>query len=393
MSGFCLAKQFVHSTDKPQARLMMFFNSSCDPAPRVLGTYSDSTGFFVQGEQSADGACASIGEAVALYLRSIANLSSEGYYEAVAADRDAVLSVSKPDWQKSLDIVALHLFALDAGPAGLLLAPLAATAAAEEPFYLWLASAQSIADAPSEHRRALTLANKARDVLARRAASKMSYYSWSLRLEPFISDLICALHIFADEPRPALAAAEHANELASDVDREERIAWILCEYFPERREEAFKEAFECRNYRGFESIRALPGYAKYAARRLDVKGGKGWSWSDKLEPATEEELAAAERALGNTLPKDYKKFLRAGRTELLIEIADHAQRLRFVRASQLVQQRRDHVAWHARTNPIAKWDASYQDRYGVSCSTLVPVALPRGSDCIVMNIGGGDRHG
>ena len=46
-----------------------------------------------------------------------------------------------------------------------------------------------------------------------------------------------------------------------------RVAWILCEHFPEHREEAFDQAYRHGAFGGYDAVTAHPAYADYLRRR------------------------------------------------------------------------------------------------------------------------------
>src|SRR5262249_11457400 len=140
-------------------------------------------------------------------------------------------------------------------------------------------------------------------------------YTWSLPgcdLEAWIDDLLCECHLAVDDPHAGLAAARHAHAVSPDSHRAGRIAWILCEYFPEHQEEAFERAHREGAHGGFEAVKQKPGYADYVRRLEKAQRCKtDWRWRARSRPISETALREAEETLGAALPADYRRFLAA----------------------------------------------------------------------------------
>jgi len=213
-------------------------------------------------------------EAVAALRRAAEELRLEGYAETVHTQYQLRALPSdpkpKPAWQQGLDELLLSGIIEDGATQAALIAKLAATPAAQEPLYLWLAARHGFATAPKGHARALARAENARDTLGARRASRMPPYVWSLRplkIEAFIQDLLSEVHFAAGRPQAALDAAQRAQEADGNQYRGGRIAWILAHCFPAREEEAFDQAARYAGLGGYEAITALPAYAAYVGRR------------------------------------------------------------------------------------------------------------------------------
>jgi hypothetical protein len=394
-----LAKFFHRPPGNDDRELLLIFDSSCGSDPTLMG-------FVVNGRSEAylRRDFAGAGEAVAAFRRAADELREEGYVET--ADTNYTLRKlpshpkAKPAWQQGLDELMLSAVVEDAASQAALIAKLAATPAAQEPFYLWLAARHGFEAAPQHHVRALTRAETARDALGARRASKAPVYIWSMRhleIEALIQDLLCEIHFAAGDAQAALEAAQHAQEVDGDQYRGGRIAWILCHHFPERQEEAFDQAYRYAEFGGYEAVTALPAYAAYVARRkTKPRADRGWRWGARSEPASEEMLREAEKKLGAALPKDYRDFLKTPRrTELLVRFDDSTATLRFFAAPHLVKQRDDLFRFITRAEKsAAKAEAYFRAEYGVSLRDLVPIAEPVDLSChILIHLGKGNRHG
>jgi SMI1-KNR4 cell-wall len=209
-------------------------------------------------------------------------------------------------------------------------------------------------------------------------------------------EVLCCAHLRANHPPAALDAIEQAYKIAPGQDRGVLRATILCNFFPERQEEAFDAAFRYAAFGGYEAITALPAYAEYVTRRKrKPKSDKGWRWKAK-KPVAEADLRKAEEQLGATLPDAYRRFLgTVGPTELSIRLPDHSSELCFYRPTELATQRDNLLDFIllAEKDP-EKASAYFRQHYGVSLRDLVPVAEPtQESRCVVIHLEQGNRFG
>jgi len=306
----------------------------------------------------------------------------------------------KPAWQQGLDELLLCALLDDAASQSALMHKLAGAPAAQEPLYLWIAARYGFATKPDDHTTALAQAENARDALGARRASKAPLYAWSLRplaIEAYVHDLLCEIHFAAGDMQAALEAAQHAQEVKGDQYRGGRIAWLLCQHFPAREEDAFEQAYRYAQFGGYEAVTALPAYTAYATRRQRrMESDKGWRWSGRGEPATDANLRDAELRLGVALPADYRRFLQTPRrTELLVRHAGTTINLRFFAATALVRQRDSLFRYITRTNrSVARAENYFRAEYGLSLRHLVPIAEPLDLGCnILIHLGRGDRFG
>ncbi len=340
--------------------------------------------------------------AVTVFRRHAAELAAAGYIETTHT-RYTLRNLlpdpqPKPGWQKGLDDLMLAALSAPLPRQAKHLEALAGTEAAREPLYLWLAAHHGYAD-EADNAKTIHLAEKARDTLASRRAGKVPHYAWSIAesdLEARIFEVLSWAQLRADDPAAALASIEEAYRIDPGQGRGAQRATILCEYFPERQQEAFDSAFKYAEFGGYEDITALPAYKEYlAARKRRKKSAKGWSWSGKA-PASEAELRDAEAQLGSTLPADYRKFLATtGASELRVRLPDHSGELRFYRPSELTTQRDNLVNFIMLTEKDEAKVADYFRReYGVSLRHLVPVAEPaQESRCVLIHLEPGERFG
>jgi hypothetical protein len=391
--GLNLIKYFHRPGGEPDRRIDLILDSACDPTPTVMG-------FTVGGDNATilRHDCGSSTEALTTY-RHIANAwAGEDFSEIVPLNYwQWTLPPEpqfKPDWQCALDELALDVLVTNVTPASETISSLAATAAATEPLYLWLAGIERL-EAAGDAAGALACAGRARDEFAKRRSSKAPFYGWSIwwpEIEGMIYDLMGTVYLAGERPREAITAFERAYKVAANQFRGGLLAELLCEHCPKRREEAFDQAYRYAQFGGYERIVAMPDYAAYAERRKKANGGKGWRWNTMRLPASAAELRDAEQRLGATLPKDYEKFLKAGRTEVLVRIDEESADLRFFRAAELAAERDNHVAVLTRTGEDA--EGFLRKEYGVSLRHLVPIAeVVTESRNLLIHLGAGDRFG
>ena len=193
------------------------------------------------------------------------------------------------------------------------------TRAAQEPLYLWIAAYHAAAAQLRGTARLLARAEQALNIFSAHKLAGASIYTWSLPpyyLEAYINDLLCELHLAREDTQAGLAAARRAGDISANQYRGGRVAWILCEHFPEHREEAFDQAFRHGEFGGYDAVIAHPAYTDYLRRRKQQsKSDKAWRWSTQKAPTSETELRELELTLGVALPPDYRDFLAAqGRT-------------------------------------------------------------------------------
>jgi hypothetical protein len=393
-----LAKFFHRPPGNDGRELLLIFDSSCGEGHAFLGFVMDG-----RTEPYMRHDFAGAREAVAAFRRAAEELREAGYVET--ADTKYTLRTLPPDvrpkpaWQQGLDELLLSAVIEDGATQDALIAKLAATPAAQEPLFLWLAARHGFASSPKGRAGMLARAENARDALGARRASMAPLYAWSLRpleIEAFIHDLLCEIHFAAGNAEAGLAAAQHAQEVDGDQFRGGRIAWILCQYFPDREEEAFEQASRYAPFGGYEAVTALPAYAAWLERRKRrARADKGWRWGGRNEPASEPALREAERRLGIALPKDYRRFLETPqRSELLVRIDDRIATLRFFAPGQLGKQRDALFRFITRTDKPSTAEAYFRAQYGVSLRHLVPIAEPTNLSCnIVLHLGRGERFG
>jgi hypothetical protein len=397
-----LAKFFHRPPGTDDRELLLILDGGCGESHALGHSF---LGFVMNGriEPYVRREFASAREAVAAFRRAADELRDAGYVET--ADTKYTLRSlppapkPKPAWQQGLDELMLSTIIDDLATQAALIAKLAATPAAHEPFYLWLAARHAVEKAPKAAASMLARAEIARDALGARRASRAPFYVWSLRpleVEAFIHDLLCEIHFAAGNAQAGLAAARHAQEADGDQFRGGRIAWILCHHFPDREEEAFDQAFRYAQFGGYEAVIALPAYTAYLVRRKrKAPADKGWRWGGRNEPASEPAWREAERKLGVALPQDYRGFLETPqRTELLVRLDDRIATLRFLAPGQLAKQRDALFRFITRTDKPAIAEAYFRAQYGVSLRHLVPIAEPTNLSCsIVLHLGKGERFG
>jgi hypothetical protein len=369
--------------------------------PMIIGIYMDGNreaqrDDFLREEFSG------MAEAAAAYQRQAAELIAAGYMETTHTRYTLRNLLPDPqpklDWQKGLDELMLAALSAPLDQQARHLSALEGTPAAREPLYQWLAAHHSLA-ADDDNERTLRAAKAAHDTLATRKATKTPHYAWSIidsDLEGRILDILSDAYWRAGDATAALAAIEQAYKVAPSQDRGVQRATILCEYFPDRQEEAFDAAYQYNQFGGYEEIMALPAYAEYVERRQKKpKSDKGWRWKGK-KPASETDLREAEQALGASLPDSYRKFLTTyGSTELLVRLAEDSSELGFYHPSELKTQRDSLLKFITRTETDPEEASAYfREEYGVSLRDLVPIAEPaQQSRCVVIHLEKGERLG
>jgi hypothetical protein len=334
------------------------------------------------------------------FRAAVRELRRDGYVETAHTDytlRNLLPDpTAKPDWQRALDELLLVLFAEDREAQTRLIKQLDGTRAAEEPLYLWIATYHAAAARLVGTARLLDQAEQALNIFAAHKLAGAPIYTWSLPpyyLEAYINDLLCELHLAREDTLAGLAAARRACDISANPYRGGRVAWILCEHFPEHRDEAFDQAYRHGEFGGYDAVTAHPAYADYLRRRKQwSKSDKTWRWSTQKAPASETELRQLELTLGVALPPDYRDFLAArGRTELLVRLIDDARELRFFAPSVLIEQRDNFFNYVSRVAGIAK---RFHTKHGVSLRDLVPVAEPvDASGRLLIHLGKGEKFG
>jgi hypothetical protein len=363
--------------------------------PIIVGIHMrESADEFLREEFSG------IADAVAAFRRLAKDMTGAGYIETTHTRhtlRQLADPQPKPPWQQGLDDLMLAALSAPLKQQAKRLKALEATPAAREPLYLWLAAHHAVA-ADESSERMLQLAEAARDELAARKARKLPHYAWSIdedELEARIFEVLSDAYLRLDDPLAALTAIEQAYTISPDQGRGAARATILCEHFPDRREEAFESAFKYGEFGGYEAITALPDYAAYLDRRKTRSKSKGWRWNGE-QAAAEAELRAAEQSLGSVLPKDYRKFLgKRGSAQLAVRLPEASADLCFYGPAELATQRRNLFDFIVRTETDASEAIAYfHDAYGVSLRDLVPMAeLRQHSRSMVIHLAPGDRFG
>jgi hypothetical protein len=205
-----------------------------------------------------------IANAVAAYRRHAAELVAAGYMETTHTRytrRNLRCPEAKLEWQKGLDDLMLAALSAPLEDQAGHLAALQDTPAVDEPLYLWLAAHRSFAAADSDE-ETIRLAEVARDALASRRADKTPHYAWSIAendLEDRIFDVLSWTHLRAENPAAALDAIEQAFRVAPSRERGVQRATILCDHFPDRRQEAFAAANKWAELDGGEQDRRTAG--------------------------------------------------------------------------------------------------------------------------------------
>lgn len=342
-----------------------------------------------------------IAGAAAAFRRHVAKLVAAGYVETDHTNytlRDLGPNPrAKPDWQKGLDELMILALSAPMAEQAAQLDALKGTPAEHEPLYLWHAARRGKV-AGEDLARAVRFAEQARDTLVARRAAGHPHYAWSIYendLEGRILELLSDVYLQADNPEASLKTIEHLCKTAPNHTRILKRAELLCGYFPERREEAFDDAFQWSRFGGYEDIMAFPGYEDYEAQRKAGTSSKGWRWKPGT-PASEADVSKAEQVLGIRLPDDYRNFLLTrGETELLVRLPESSSELRFYAPDELATQLRNVLDFIAHSeDELEEACAYFRQEYGVSLKHLVPVAEPSQlSRCLLLHVEPGERYG
>lgn len=391
-----LAKFFHRAPGDDDRELMLVPGSD----PMVIGVHMNWKGDrdadkFLRKEFSG------IADAAAAFRRHVAKLVAAGYVETDHTNytlRDLGPNPrAKPDWQKGLDELMILALSAPMAEQAAQLDVLKGTPAEHEPLYLWHA-ARCGKVAGEDLAQAVRFAEQARDTLVARRAAGQPHYAWSIYendLEGRILELLSDVYLQADNPDAALKTIEHLCKTAPNHTRILKRAELLCGYFPERREEAFDDAFQWSRFGGYEDIMAFPGYEDYEAQRKAGTSSKGWRWKPGT-PASEADVSKVEQVLGVRLPDDYRKFLLTrGETELLVRLPESSSELRFYAPDELATQLRNVLDFIAHSeDEFEEACAYFRQEYGVSLKHLVPVAEPSQlSRCLLLHVEPGERYG
>jgi SMI1/KNR4 family protein SUKH-1 len=392
-----LAKFFHRLPGNDDRELLLMPESPCGGGDRpvVMGiVLSDPDRNFIHKEYP------NMADANRAFRAAVRELRRDGYVETAHTDytlRNLLPDpAAKPDWQRALDELLLVLFAEDRAAQTRLIKQLDGTRAAEEPLYLWIATYHAAAARSVGTARLLDQAEQALNIFSAHKLAGAPIYTWSLPpyyLEAYINDLLCELHLAREDTQSGLAAARRACDISANQYRGGRVAWILCEHFPEHRDEAFDQAYRHGEFGGYDAVTAHPAYADYLRRRKQrSKSDTAWRWSTQTAAASETELRQLELTLGVAIPADYRDFLAArGRTELLVRLADDSRELRFFAPSVLIEQRDNFFNYVSRVAGTAK---RFHTEYGISLRDLVPVAEPTDvSSRLLIHLGKGEKFG
>ncbi|WP_028133676.1 SMI1/KNR4 family protein [Bradyrhizobium japonicum] len=383
-----LAKFFHRPPGDDDRELMLIPGSS----PMVMGIHmnrEDEPG----SDQYLREEFPDIADAAAAFRRHVAELVAAGYLETdhtkhslrdLGPDPQA-----KPDWQKGLDELMILALSAPRADQAKQLEALKGTPAEHEPLYLWHAARCDYAR--DDAVQAVRFAEQARDTIRARRAAGQPHYAWSIYendLEGRILELLSDAYLEAGNPEASLKTIEYLCKTAPNHDRILKRAELLCGYFPERREEAFDDAYQWSRFGGYEDIMGFPGYAEYESRRKAGTSAKGWRWKPGA-PASEADVSAAEQALGVRLPDDYRNFLLTrGETELLVRLPESSSELRFYAPGELATQLRNVLDFIAHSDDeLEEACAYFRKEYGVSLKHLVPVAEPSQlSRCLLLHV-------
>lgn len=392
-----LAKFFHRPPGDSDRELLLIPGSD----PILLGIHMNWTGEPGTEEYLRE-EFSSIQAAVSAFRRHASGLVAKGYVET--GDTNYTLRKlppdprPKPDWQMGLDDLMLTALSAPLPEQARHLASLKGTSAEHEPLYLWLAAHHGYA-AEADNDETIRLASQARDTIAARRAAKAANYNWSIRdseIEARALETLSWAHLRNDDRDAALRAIEQACKAAPNQDRGGELALILCDYFPERQEEAFDAAYKYSSFGGYDEVVEHPDYPAYVARRKGQStSAKGWRWKAN-KPASETDVRSVEAALGAKLPEDYRKFLLSrGETELLVRLPGESAELKFYSCSDLTSQRDSLVAYICRIEKNRDKVAAYfREQYGVSLTHLLPVAYPeQHSRCLLLHLEPGEHYG
>lgn len=379
--------------------------------PNVLmGIYVRDVDYSAQTVVSVDGNLpgeflrrefGSMRDGIGAFRREIGKLRDAGYLETYHTDytlRDLRgETTAKPDWQRALDEALLALLVDPLPIQAQRIAALEGTLAESEPAALW---ARAHHAAAIRSPRALAFCEEALRVLRHRKSANIGFYAWSLRprsIEAYILELLSRLCLAAQAPAAALEAIEQAMEAEPDCARSLQYAEILCDYFPDREEDAFDTIFRDVDFCDYSAITSGSAYTRYAAQRAaDASANRAiWRWSVGRVAADETAIVEAERQVGARLPESYRAFLTdRGKNVLFMRGPEEDAKLLFHAPSQLARQRDNLLTFLGFTMKPDDAAGVFRDRYAVSLRHLIPVAAPENaSNALLLHIGPGEAFG
>lgn len=340
-------------------------------------------------------------EGIAAYRNEAETLRKTGYIETHHTDytlRDLKNdNTPKPQWQTALDELFLSMLAEPLSVQIRRLAALENSPAEREPLALWarahLAAARGLPQATA-------LCEEALRTLQDRMRECEPFYTWSLTsrtIEAQLLELLSRLHLAAGVPAAALAAIEQALAVEMNSERCLQRATILCDFFPDREEDAFDSLYRDIDFYDYSSITSRAGYRRYAARRAaDAAANRGsWRWSTGHAPAEEDDIHRAEQELVGRLPDGYREFLKhRGESILFARMPDEDGELHFHPPARLPAMRDRLLKFLAITLDLEEAAEFFHTTYDVSLPHLIPIAEPKGaSNALLLHLGLGNAYG
>lgn len=287
-----------------------------------------------------------VAEAAWAFRRKADRLVADGFVEIEKGWKGE--DKPKEDWKRALDTVVIAVSA-DLSDQAALIAAFAATAYSDEPEFVRAQVGRELQKGGLEDlAAAASVLAAAEDLVRTRLDADTPTYAFMHRprqLASAIARLRALVALNREDSVGALAAAKAACDWVSTWENVLFKLSLQMQAGGPELEAALAELYEHRDIPKLAPLKEVPDYADYAARRDRERTarqarGDTFEWSEIASPSSHTDVAAAETALGVTLPRDYKNFLyKKGSTRMRVESGTETSGVVFIEASQLVRER------------------------------------------------------
>ena len=341
---------------------------------------------------------AAVDEAARAFRRKAESLLAEGFVEVEMASLTGQ-SPQKADWKRALDTIVIAVGA-DLLDQAELIAAFASTAHGQEPQFVWAQIGRDLDMGLEDAVAASARLAAAEALIQSRLDAGTPLYGFMRtprKLASEIARLRVMIALQREDQAGALAAAKAECAWESSWEAVSIKLSLQIQAGGQEQDAAFDELYANREIPTLAPLTHMPGFADYAAGR-DAKraarraDGEAYEWSEAASPASAEEIAAAEAALGLALPRDYKDFLRIkGLERMSVEDEEESSAIVFLRAGQLVRKRDNFRLFTGMDLTIYGDDSEIEGNVGLD--ELVPIAdCAIQSNSILLQPGDHDRY-